>query len=376
MFVTLFDKNFNALGSTDSFVGTQHTTKSWSLKRKANEFDTFSLVCRGYRSSKDACFVGLFSDEGKMQYLCFSGIPKTQDELTSITGIDCRNIFNQSVYVDLSDTTKIYSEKTLYNFLLSKDGALSGLPVDIDYDIDTDACSTTTWSDQSEYIERTAEIRNIWSLIQAANSLFNLVVLVSYKVDSDTNKYKLRFLVRRISNTISIKLSDYSVKAVSTTNVTNVAIAMVTDTPNTRVIYYLTKDNGIDFKYDESTHVTTVSETDCITTTYDADKMSFPLKIETFAEDDLESAKTKAMTALAGNRFMDKVTIDCNSRLGKKLENVDLTYFGKLVGYNSADGETEEKTGKILPVSSVTEDSSGSRKLEFGRLSDYWFMKN
>lgn len=351
-YVTLFDKNFKALGSNENFVGTQHITKSWSLKRRAFEFDDFTVTCRGFRDSKNACFVGLYSDEGKLKYVCFCGIPKTENELTTITGIDCRNIFNQKLPVNLA-SSKITSLKSLYSFLLTT--ALGNINVGISYDVEFDDISDDTWNDPSLYIERTLDTRNIWELIQSANAMFDKIVVVRWKVDEETNSYKLVFRVENIRENISIKLSDYNVKMTRTNNITNIAIATTKDFTQS-MIYYLTNDN----KVLEATTDKGI----------DSDKALFPPQIETYTGDTLEEACAEAKQALYDNRFKDRVVIDCNSRLGKKLTQIDLNYFGDLTGYNPSD----EDSVKRLPVSAIEETSTGSRKIEFGRLSEYWFL--
>lgn len=351
-YITLFDKNFKALGSNEQFVATQHVTKSWTLKRRAYEFDDFSVTCRGFRDSKNACFVGLFSDQGKLQYLCFCGIPATDGELTTITGIDCRNIFNQSLPVSLG-SQKITSVRTLFEFLLKT--ALGSIKVGIDYDIEFDDISDETWADPGQYIERTLDVRNIWELIQAANAMFDTIVVTSWKVDEETNSYRLVFSVKNIHDTYKIKLSDYSIRMTRTNNITNIAVATTKDFSQS-MIYYLTTDNQVlSATLDEG---------------IDAEKSLFPPKIETFQGETLEEASVEAKQALYDNRFKDRVVIDCNSVLGKRLAPIDLDCFGELVGYNPSDDDSVKK----LPVSAIEEDSKGSRKIEFGRLSEYWFL--
>lgn len=376
-YVTLFDKNFNALGSSDKFVGTQHVTKSWSLKRRSFEFDDFTATCRGFRDSKNACFVGLYSDEGTLKYLCFCGIPKTEGELTTITGIDCRNIFSQTLPVNLG-STKITNEKTLYEFLLKT--AMGNLNIGIDYEINTNGLSEENWEDPANYIERTLDSRNIWELIQSANALDlrtdtqkgkdedaydrgngekvidGRTVVVTWKVNEETNRYKLVFRVLKYINVgTSIKLSDYNVKTTRTNNITNIAIASTEDFTKS-AMFYLTNDN----------EVVEATGNDGI----DGTKALFPPKAETYTAATLDEAITDAKNALYENRFKDRVTINCNSRLGKKLDSLELNNYAKLVGYNPADDDSV----KILPVSAIEEDSTGNRKIEFGRLSEYWFL--
>jgi hypothetical protein len=352
MYITLFDKNFNALGSNDNFVATQHTTKTWSLKRRAYEFDDFTVTCRGFRDSKNACFVGLFTDEGRLKYLSFCGIPKTENGLTTITGIDCRNIFNQKLPVNLGSAS-ITSLKSLYEFLLTN--AIGNLNLGISYEVVCTDISDVAWPDPGAYIERTLDARNIWTLIQSANALFDKIVVTSWRIDEDNNSYVLVFRVKNIKENMTIKLSDYDVRATRTNNVTNISCSFLKDFSSSAMLY-LTNDNEV-LAVDKASGI-------------DQAKALFPPKAETYTADTLEEAITSAKEALYENRFMDRVVVDCNSRLGKRLEQMDLDWYGDLVGYNSAD----DNSVKRLPVSAISEDSKGSKKIEFGRLSEYWFL--
>ena len=84
-------------------------------------------------------------------------------------------------------------------------------------------------------------------------------------------------------------------------------------------------------------------------------------------------AREEAVQALLGSISKDRVTIDLNSTYGKRLKGITLSDRGLLAGYYSADGEGE--TDKYLPVSAIYTDSNGTNKVEFGRLSEYWFLE-
>lgn len=352
-YITLFDKNFNSLGSKEGFVATQHIVKNWSLKRRAYEFDDFTVTCRGFRDSKNACFVGLYSDEGKLKYVCFCGIPKRDGELTTITGIDCRNIFNQTLPVNLASSS-ITSLKSLYTFLMKT--AMGNIKIGVDYELKFDSLTDLIWEDPGLYIERTLDIRNIWELIQATNARFDKIVVASWEVNEETNTYKLIFSVKDINEAVYIKLSDYNVRMTRTNNVTNIAVAATKDF-SASSIFYLTNDNEVI----QATTAQGIS----------AERALFPPKAETYTADTLEEAETEARQALYDNRFKDRVTINCNTVLGKKrLDKVDLNYFAYLIGYNPSDQDSVKR----LPVSAIEEDSNGDRKIEFGRLSEYWFL--
>ena len=67
--------------------------------------------------------------------------------------------------------------------------------------------------------------------------------------------------------------------------------------------------------------------------------------------------------------YKGKVEIQVNSTRGLGLQNATLHDRGLIYGYNSADDTTK----KLLPVSSIKEDSSGSLTVCFGRLDDYYY---
>lgn len=356
----LYDSDFNPLGNW-----TQHLVSEWSLTKRAYEFDDLTLTCQGFENSKHACFIGLHNETGALEYVAFCGIPTTQNGLTTIKGIDCRQLFNQEIKLDfsiLSETTggyQINSVKSLYQYLL-KD-CLASLNLGIDYgdpDLrDLDNVPPDAWKEEN--ISRSAKVQSLYDAIQAANNLYDCVVLVVPGVDYSTNKYTLGFAVRRITNLINIKLSDYDVKMSLSQNIINRVIC--TDDTSTRT-YYLYNDNTIG-------------------TEYDAEKVLMPPRYQTIEKDQadyeddptqaLKDACTEGLDILYDNRYKDKVSIDLHTKLGSTLQDVDFSYFANITEYNPADPDSS----KTLPVLSIKEDSKGNKKIEFGRLSDYWFME-
>lgn len=350
-YICLYDNNCNALGNW-----TQHIAKEWSLNRKAVELDEFSATCQGWEQSKKACFVGLHENTGALKYICFCGIPSTSNGLTKIMGIDCRSLFKQTIYVNYGKmlTSGIYaitSARSLFQYLMADVFSDLAINLGINYSLDLDDMDfVSTWSEDK--IVRTNEIRSVYDEIQKYCSVLNVVVTVTTSVNVETNKYSLIFKVTRIYQSRNIKLSDYDVTMKLNQNITNRAIA--TDGTSS-LTYYLYNDNTIGDTYDES-------------------KCLFPPVTETVFNDDvdLEAAKTDAQALLVDNRYKDKVTIDLKTKLGATLEDLDFTFFGDIVGYNPADPNTIKR----LPVSSVLEGSTGSKKISFGRLSDYWFLED
>lgn len=371
----LYDRQFKPLGAW-----TQHVVSEWSLTRKAYEFDEFKLTCKGFENSRNACYIALFSNTGKIQYLSFCGIPVTKDELTTVSGIDCRQLFNQTIMLDLGARNangefKINSVKSLFKYLLNdrEKTEEDGLDLGIDYEVDTSDLTVFSANDwKEEAISREKKVQELWKVIQTACSLYNVVVIAEAQVDAIENQYKLVFKVMRITEKKNIKLSDYDVRMSNTQNVVNRAIATNGSDSKT---YYLTN------RYEVKEY-----------STNSKDRL-YPPRIATIYKDPTDyedeaqeqgktqeqvafnEAKAEAIQKLNENRYKDKVTINLNTKLGSTLDDVDFRYIGVINQYLPADyANGAENTIKELPVMSIKTDSKGNKTLTFGRLSDFWFM--
>lgn len=371
----LYDRQFKPLGAW-----TQHVVSEWSLTRKVYEFDEFKLTCKGFENSRNACYIALFSNTGKIQYLSFCGIPVTKDELTTVSGIDCRQLFNQTIMLDLGARNangefKINSVKSLFKYLLNdrEKTEEDGLDLGIDYEVDTSDLTVFSANDwKEEAISREKKVQELWKVIQTACNLYNVVVIAEAQVDAIENQYKLVFKVMRITEKKNIKLSDYDVRMSNTQNVVNRAIATNGSDSKT---YYLTN------RYEVKEY-----------STNSKDRL-YPPRIATIYKDPTDyedeaqeqgktqeqvafnEAKAEAIQKLNENRYKDKVTINLNTKLGSTLEDVDFRYMGVINQYLPADYENgAENTVKELPVMSIKEDSKGNKSLTFRRLSDFWFM--
>lgn len=371
----LYDKQFKPLGAW-----TQHVVSEWSLTRKAYEFDEFKLTCKGFENSRNACYIALFSNTGKIQYLSFCGIPVTKDELTTVSGIDCRQLFNQTIMLDLGARNangefKINSVKSLFKYLLNdrEKTEEDGLDLGIDYEVDTSDLTVFSANDwKEEAISREKKVQELWKVIQTACNLYNVVVIAEAQVDAIENQYKLVFKVMRITEKKNIKLSDYDVRMSNTQNVVNRAIATNGSDSKT---YYLTN------RYEVKEYST--NRKDRLYPPRIATIYKDPTDYEDEAQEQgktqeqvaFNEAKAEAIQKLNENRYKDKVTINLNTKLGSTLEDVDFRYMGVINQYLPADYENgAENTVKELPVMSIKEDSKGNKSLTFGRLSDFWFM--
>lgn len=371
----LYDRQFKPLGAW-----TQHVVSEWSLTRKAYEFDEFKLTCKGFENSRNACYIALFNNTGRIQYLSFCGIPVTKDELTTVSGIDCRQLFNQTIMLDLGAKNangefKINSVKSLFKYLLNdrEKTEEDGLDLGIDYEVDTSDLTVFSANDwKEEAISREKKVQELWKVIQTACNLYNVVVIAEAQVDAIENQYKLVFKVMRITEKKNIKLSDYDVRMSNTQNVVNRAIATNGSDSKT---YYLTN------RYEVKEYST--NRKDRLYPPRIATIYKDPTDYEDEAQEQgktqeqvaFNEAKAEAIQKLNENRYKDKVTINLNTKLGSTLEDVDFRYMGVINQYLPADYENgAENTVKELPVMSIKEDSKGNKSLTFGRLSDFWFM--
>lgn len=371
----LYDRQFKPLGAW-----TQHVVSEWSLTRKAYEFDEFKLTCKGFENSRNACYIALFNNTGKIQYLSFCGIPVTKDELTTVSGIDCRQLFNQTIMLDLGARNangefKINSVKSLFKYLLNdrEKTEEDGLDLGIDYEVDTSDLTVFSANDwKEEAISREKKVQELWKVIQTACNLYNVVVIAEAQVDAIENQYKLVFKVMRITEKKNIKLSDYDVRMSNTQNVVNRAIATNGSDSKT---YYLTN------RYEVKEYST--NRKDRLYPPRIATIYKDPTDYEDEAQEQgktqeqvaFNEAKAEAIQKLNENRYKDKVTINLNTKLGSTLEDVDFRYMGVINQYLPADyANGAENTIKELPVMSIKTDSKGNKMLTFGRLSDFWFM--
>lgn len=371
----LYDRQFKPLGAW-----TQHVVSEWSLTRKAYEFDEFKLTCKGFENSRNACYIALFNNTGRIQYLSFCGIPVTKDELTTVSGIDCRQLFNQTIMLDLGARNangefKINSVKSLFKYLLDdrEKTEEDGLDLGIDYEVDTSDLTVFSANDwKEEAISREKKVQELWKVIQTACNLYNVVVIAEAQVDAIENQYKLVFKVMRITEKKNIKLSDYDVRMSNTQNVVNRAIATNGSDSKT---YYLT--NRYEVKEYSTNRKDRLYPPRIVTiykdpTDYEDEAQEQGKTQEQVA---FNEAKAEAIQKLNENRYKDKVTINLNTKLGSTLEDVDFRYMGVINQYLPADYENgAENTIKELPVMSIKEDSKGNKSLTFGRLSDFWFM--
>lgn len=344
MFVVLYDKDFKALGRW-----TTYPCSSWTLTKKAVEFDELTCVTRTIDNSKNAVFVGLHENDGSLVYMALCGKPTTAKGQTTIKAVDLRQIFSQKINVELSRFTQSYNQTPaeLFSYLLGLPKSISLLGFTYDVDVTELNKNHVAWKTNS--IETEDGICNVWSLLQASCSWYDCYI----ETNVDLIELKITFKVKVITELISFKMSDFSqTSIVNNSTVTNRVI--VTDGTNKSEFILLSDDSIIDFA---------TAKTDY------QNQIIYPARVETIKTDKYSDAVKQGLQILYKNRFQSKVTIDSNCALGSILLKLDLNTFADIYGYNAADNSTSKR----LPVMSITQSSGGTTKVSFGRLSEYWY---
>lgn len=347
MYYSLYDKDFNALG-----VRKTYPCSSWSLARKANEFDELVIEGMAIENNDNAMYVGLHDEylqlgdmdtlaNGTLKAIALAGLPITADGKTKINAIDIRQLLNNDCVIDLTSITSVqglYSELLTCLFDTDRNGYSNmGLTI-----ISPDLTETAQITFKADALEATKAVGNVWKTIQAANSVYDCYVEVVVNFVEKT----ILFRVKHIINEISIKLEDFGIsKTKRDTTKTNRAVCYAEGNYASRTVYYLQSDD------------TVVTEANIT-----ASKVLYPAVIEVFEEEALVDAQTKGIQKLYQNRFKSSVEVPLDNQMGYLLQGIDLTYMVDIYEY------------KTLPVMEVYEDSKGKNRIKLGRLEEYWWQ--
>lgn len=360
MFIALFDKDFKSIGSRKTYPASK-----WSLTRRAFDMDGFTATCPQIERSARAVFVGLFEPKGRLKYLAFSGRPKDQGGLTSVIATDLRRVFMQKLVIRYDNFRTNHVVSSWVSYLMNLPRTYHGSKLGLTYSVDVSEIAADEPAWKSDSIPEEKDVGSVWEELQAAMSRYGFTIEAEANITTDPSTHEqtgaIVFKCKTLGTTHPIKLSDFDAPRVMDDS-TETNCCNATDGTNGHAFYILTEiatgDDVILEGYaatmaiNAGTHV-----------------LRAPLKSETFVEEDLEKATAKAMAVLEKNRYKGKVEIQVNSTRGLGLQNATLHDRGLIYGYNSADDTTK----KLLPVSSIKEDSSGSLTVCFGRLDDYYY---
>jgi len=346
MYYVLYDKDFNALGTRKSYP-----CNSWSLAKRANEFDELIIEGMAIESDDNAAYVGLHDEylklgemntleAGTLKAIAFAGLPVTKSGKTKINAIDIRQLLNNDCVIDLTSVnsvTALYSELLTCLFDTSRNG-YSNIGFTVSSPNLTETSGITYNSDA---LEPSKAVGNVWDTIQAVNSVYDCYVEAKVNFIDKT----ILFKVRRIINSISIKLEDFGASRTKRdTTKTNRAACYAKDNYNTKTVYYLQSDDVV-----------------ATEATVDSDKILYPPVVEIFEESTLAEAQVKGIQKLYENRYKSSVEVPLDNKMGYLLRDIDLTYMVDIYEY------------KTLPVMEVYNDSKGTQKIKLGRLEEYWW---
>lgn len=167
-----------------------------------------------------------------------------------------------------------------------------------------------------------------------------------------------------ITKTYSIKLSDFDeARVMSDYTEVNRAIALSTDGTQSFEWWIVQKKS-------DASETIVLKDTAVYMMAHSAANPICPARIETFVDDDIEKAKSKALNLLEKNRYHGSVEISLDAPLAKELRDASPWCQALIYGYNSADDSTFKK----LPLMWMSENQSGQKKACFGRLDDYYYI--
>lgn len=103
MIITFYDNNFNALQNNASL----NVGNSWSLHRKAVDFDEFTATSEAFIENINPTFVVLQTDIGRYKYGAFAGVPQlNSNNQTEVEASDLKTIHNNQVLLHFNSDDK------------------------------------------------------------------------------------------------------------------------------------------------------------------------------------------------------------------------------------------------------------------------------
>jgi len=365
MFIALFDKDFQAIGS----VRTTYYVSSWSLTRRAYEMDSFTATCSEIANSAKAMYVGFFEKEGKLKYLALSGMPKNEKGLTKVTALDFRRIFLQKCWIDYAGQSAAPTVKQWVSYLLNLPKSIAGGYLGVDYSVDVSDFDTNAKAWTAGSIASESGDGDVWEELQAAMMRYDFTLDVEGDITTDAvtgvTAGAITVAVKTLSKTHSVKLKDFDhATVIDESTDPNRAVARTVDGASSEeywILYYKTGDEKVVTKSAALTALAG-SSPDCF--------LKFPGRYEIHVDDDFDKARSEAQNAMEKNRYRGSVELSLDVALGKDLRSANLWSRGQIFGYNAAD----DSTARILPMMWIREDSSGSMSCCFGRLDDYYYL--
>ncbi|MCU7522499.1 MAG: hypothetical protein HF308_15395 [Ignavibacteria bacterium] len=343
MFYVLFDKNFVALGNKKTYP-----VESWSLRKRANEFDELKITGMVVDSNIEPVYVTLNDDNGHIKYIALSGNPEIKDGKATINAVDLKTILNTEGVIDLTGLTELNTLSDLYTKVFA---GLYSHNKNFGYSLRFDFLESDTLNVDPTSIVAEISVANIWKTIQNVNAFYG--TFLEFSANMATKE--LIITVKRINNRIGINPDDFNVlnhtKITSGTN--KVVAGDKTLTAATVKVYYLLNDNTVVDQGDAN-----YFDTNGVILQAHEGKIIYPAKVKYIQEEDPMKAYTKAVEELMKQRYNEEFEIDTKSKLGYLLKDVSLSYEIEVANY------------KKLPVSEIYESSKGERIIMIGKLEE------
>lgn len=229
-------------------------SRNWQSSGFAKKMDTYKHIKRAIDFNElqahgealandvDPFFIGIFSDEGRLIYFMFCGIPQTDSvsKQTTINAVCLKTIFNTERIIDFSGL----NITTLGDLLSVIFTAFLTVPCGFNISIDYTLVSTISITDEDleiDLVPKTKDIFNIFELLQKLLFFYecNLVYEVSIK------EQMVYFIIDRANDEKTILLQNYNiiddVKITIGINMTQVQKA----DGSGNIFFYLTRDNRI-----------------------------------------------------------------------------------------------------------------------------------
>jgi hypothetical protein len=200
MIVNFYSKDFVALQNNASLnVG------NWELKRKAVDFDDFSLTSEAFVQDVNPCFIIMKDDFGRYKYGAFAGIPQlNKDNQTDLQASDLKTIFKNKILLKLG--TYSYLDEMLSDvFTAFNTQVMQG---SFSLEVDLTDLSTIAMGDLIPLTDLT--VYDVWEDILVPYMKYYNCYIDSYL---DEKNQKLVFTIKRTNkNTLSLKLWELGIK--------------------------------------------------------------------------------------------------------------------------------------------------------------------
>lgn len=341
MIATFYDKNFVALQNNASLnVG------RWELKRKAVDFDDFSLTSEPFIEDVNPCFVILKDDYGRYKYGALAGIPQlNKDNQTELVASDLKTIFNNEILLQFEEydyfDEMLSAVLTAFNTQVMQDS--------FSLEIDLTDLATIEMSDLIPSTE--LKVYNVWQDILVPYMKYYNCYITS-KLDL-TNK-KLVFTIKRTNlytlflNLWEMDIRNYG-KWISSINETQ-AVVNVGGSLTYGDKYLLLSDGAI--------------------TNNSSLRDLYPIKRIVILKETSNSEEVA--------NLINEGTIEAIEKLIEARYNESIEFStNKIQRYETADFSTEfdvyVKKGvkyKTLPLGEIYENQNGEKKLKVGYKSD------